>query len=238
VLFIGNSYVYFNNLGDLVAGIAASQKGGPTITPTLAVRGGTTLRFHLDGGPGIKALESGQWDFVILQEQSQLSGRVVDGKPTVGDPSTFYASVREFVQKIRRTNASPLLYMTWARRDQPGQLAELSKAYMTIGNELNVKVMPVGHAWEEARRRWLSADLYLYDGSHPTATGSYLTACVIYASITGRTPQGAARMIEGHPVSHDGIVDQNETVPLVELPPATAAELQEIAWEIVSKHKP
>jgi hypothetical protein len=236
LLFIGNSYIYLNNLGDLVAGIAASRKAGPTVIPTLAVRDGATLKFHLDGGPGLKALESGQWDFVILQEQSQLGGRIVDGKPTVGDPGAFHVSVREFVQRIRANNATPLLFMTWARRDHPEQIEDLSKAYEAIGDELKVKVLPVGHAWTEARRRGLSADLHLQDGSHPTPTGSYLAACVIYASITGADPRGAARMIEGHPVSHEGVVDRDETVPLVDLLPTTAAELQEIAWEMTMKY--
>jgi hypothetical protein len=33
VLFIGNSYIYFNNLGDIVAGIADVNAGGPAIAP-------------------------------------------------------------------------------------------------------------------------------------------------------------------------------------------------------------
>ncbi len=38
VLFIGNSYTYFNNLGDIVSGIAAEDRDGPTIVPALATR--------------------------------------------------------------------------------------------------------------------------------------------------------------------------------------------------------
>ena len=40
----------FNNLGDVLAGVAASLPGGPTIRPTLLVGGGMTLQWHYATG--------------------------------------------------------------------------------------------------------------------------------------------------------------------------------------------
>jgi len=77
-------------------------------------------------------------------------------------------------------------------------------------------------------------EFHFRDGAHPSEAGSYLTAAVIYATITGHDPRGAAAVIMGHPVRNDGVVDMEKTVPLVDLPQATARELQKIAWETVS----
>lgn len=37
--------------------------------------------------------------------------------------------------------------------------------------------------------------MHISDGSHANAAGSYLAACVIYATITGKSPLGAPREI-------------------------------------------
>ena len=60
--------------------------------------------------------------------------------------------------------------------------------------------------------------LHPADGVHPSLAGSYLTACVIYATLTGRSPISRAT--------------------LNALPRATATELQRTAWTIVSGQQP
>ena len=91
--------------------------------------------------------------------------------------------------------------MTWARRDHPDMTDGLAKAYRDLGAELKAPVAPVGIAFAEAHRRLHSLDLHIYDGSHPTAAGSYLAAAVIYATITGRDPRVAPPTIYGRPIS-------------------------------------
>jgi hypothetical protein len=96
----------------------------------------------------------------------------------------------------------------------------------------------VGLAWGEAARRLPTLDLYIDDGSHPAPAGSYLAALVMYSTLTGRSPGGAPAVIEGHPIREmrDGMVDVDSTltVPLVDLPESTAAQLQDTAWTVVS----
>ena len=244
VLFIGNSYTFFNNLPDLVAGIAAADPDGPVIVPTLATRGGATLRRHLENGSALKSLGTGKWDFVVLQEQSLLGGSEKDGKVIVGDPTAFHASTREWVGRIRAAGATPLLFMTWAPWSPPDATRaqkELADAYLSIGRELNVKVAPVGMAWAEARRRLRTLELHTRDGSHPTSTGSYLSALVMYATLTGRSPVGSPAVITGRPTvgtpEGETVIDPSLRVPLVDLRHATAAELQDIAWRVFSQQR-
>ncbi len=74
VLFAGNSQLFSNNLGDIVAGIAAADPLGPIIVPTMAGTG--TLKGHLEG-QARKLIEGDtEWNYVILQEVALLPGGI------------------------------------------------------------------------------------------------------------------------------------------------------------------
>jgi hypothetical protein len=235
VLFIGNSYTYHNNVGDLVSGIAAALRGGPSIASRLAVQGGMPLGWHLEHGPAMAMLATERWDHVVLQEHSLLGGHVIAGEPRMAPPELFHASARTLVRRVREHEATPLLFMTWPRRDRPAEEPLLGKAYLDVADELGVAVAPVGFAWTTAIRRAVAADLYSADGAHPSPAGSYLAACVLYAALTGLSPSGAPAVIEGSPYSRtEGAVDTTRRVRLVSLPVDVAAQLQQIAWDTVS----
>ncbi len=239
VLVVGNSYTYVNNLGDVLAGVAASLPSGPRIAPTLIVGGGMTLQWHLAAGKATAAVDSKRWDYVVLQEQSALGGGSEDGQARLSPPTIFHESVRRFVPRIRTARSTPLLLMTWARLARPDEQATLTGAYRAIGKELAVQVAPAGLAWQEALRRWPGLSLHVEDGSHPNPAGTYLTACVLYAAITGNNPRGAAATITGHPYARrEGTVDASQVVTLVSLPPELAARLQTVAWDIAAADLP
>src|SRR5262249_39693411 len=83
VLFIGNSYTYFNNLPEVFARLAEAGHGGK-IETTMVAPGGWRLKDHWEKGTGRGLLESGNWDFVVLQEQSTLGADYwVEGKDHV-----------------------------------------------------------------------------------------------------------------------------------------------------------
>jgi hypothetical protein len=64
----------------------------------------------------------------------------------------------------------------------------LFAAYRKAQAELSTTVAPVGRAWWDAVSRDPSVDLWNDDGLRPSRNGSYLTACVLYAVLTGRDP--------------------------------------------------
>ena len=66
----------------------------------------------------------------------------------------------------------------------------LSDAYNHIGAELSAKVAPAGLAWAKAVRERPDIVLYRADNSHPSGHGTYLAACVLYSTLTGREPKG------------------------------------------------
>lgn len=70
-------------------------------------------------------------------------------------------------------------------------------------------VAPVGAAWQTAVAQKAFPALWQDDGSHPTVQGTYLAACVFYATIFRQSPMGLSY--------HDGLSD------------AEAIKLQEVA---------
>ncbi|MDQ2999453.1 MAG: hypothetical protein M3R61_20665 [Chloroflexota bacterium] len=191
ILFVGNSYTFVNDLPHTFAALA--KAGRHTVEIGMAAEGGSTLSDHAGSPQTLSVLQSSKWDFVILQEQSQL--------PSL-EPyriASMYPAARLLVRRIRAGGATPLFFLTWAHRDgwpeydlngyEPMQL-QITQAYVGIAQELGVRIAPVGQAWRVARRQHPALDLWQADGSHPNEQGTYLAACVFYATLFGQSPEG------------------------------------------------
>ena len=245
VLFVGNSYIYFNNLHELVAAFS-TELDGPLLRTHAHTHGGYTLRRHLEDGHVADLLAAGpadgSWETVILQEQSSLGGRGRSGK--LGDPADFLDAVSELDALIGAANAETMLYMTWAKERLPDQIAGLRDAYDQAGKAVDGSVAPVGLAWARVRSERPDVALFISDGSHPSAAGSYLAACVFYSQITGRSSAGAPATIFGSPWGSENTRTRllaaarpDGLVELVSLDPDLARYLQDVAWDVVSGRK-
>ena len=69
VLFVGNSYTYGNNLPDLIKQIALSF--GDTLIHDSSTPGGANFNAHSTNAQTIAKINQQQWDYVVLQAQSQ-----------------------------------------------------------------------------------------------------------------------------------------------------------------------
>jgi hypothetical protein len=143
--------------------------------------GGYTLQNHWEDANTLEAIRSGKWDVVVLQEQSQT-------------PVTNYKSFAEYAQKlnaeIKAAEAETILFMTWERPDsvQYGVTTQaLSNNYTYLGQQLDIKVAPVGLAFANALRERPNLILYSEDG-HPTPQGTYLATAVFYGVIFDQSP--------------------------------------------------
>ena len=238
VFFVGNSYIYFNNLPGLVEGIS-EKLDGPHLKTASHTHGGHRLSEHLSDGHLPSALQSDgsmsqTWDFVVLQEQSALATVTDTVTGELGSPVEFQRAVHDLASQVRNLGATPALYMTWAKRRWPAQLTDISAAYRGVGAELDAPVAPVGEAWAAVSTRRPDLELFVADGSHPNPAGSYLAACVMYATLTGRSPVGAPREVWGQPWNGAGPMESDTPALLVSLTAADAAFLQEVAWEVVN----
>ena len=233
VLFIGNSYTYFNNLPEMVASLASSA--GVKMETRMVARGGATLHQTWEMDDVRLVLHDGKWDFVVLQEHSQLGMSMVEGSQQVNEPDSFWETVRMYESEIRRVRAKTILYLTWARKSEPSQQAALNYAYMTIAQELGLTVAPVGMAWARVRESDPGVALHLQDGSHPTPSGSYLAACVLADTLLGKRLSSLPAHVVGHPINPSERVDISRTADLAYLPMERAEALQHIAGDVYTR---
>ena len=218
ILFIGNSYTDVNDLPRMLEQFG--RAAGRPIETARAVPGGWTLQKHWQDGPAPKMIAEGKWDYVVLQEQSQL--------PIV-KPELMHKYVRLFDAEIRKVGAKTVLFMTWARRNLPQQQAGLTKAYCDVGGEIGAAVAPVGAAWETALAERPGLDLYHDDNSHPKPAGTYLAACVFYATLTGQSPEGMPAKVTAEFQAGRSRLKR----VLADLSADEAAFLQRVAWKTV-----
>jgi len=181
VLFIGNSYTCFNEgIGGVLDGLAPGNES------TQIAPGGYSLEMHWNDGTARKAMRPGKFKYVLLQEQSQNP---------IFSPAKFREFCAKFDAEIKKNGAETVLLMTWERPDSiaagaGATTANLEKAFNAIGRELGIKVAPVGLAFERSLKNRPDIKLITGPDGHPTAYGTYLAACVIYATIFKKSPAG------------------------------------------------
>ncbi|HSI32635.1 MAG: SGNH/GDSL hydrolase family protein [Phycisphaerae bacterium] len=185
VLFIGNSYTFYNGgLGSIVQCMAT--KDGHRMQFTEVTKGGQTLEGHWKDGKALAQIRKGGWDVVVLQEHST--------RPLTA-PEKMQEFARLFHAEIRKVGARTVFYETWARKNKPETQVGLCAAYETLARELGAAVAPAGRAWEAALRAQPALKLHVADMSHPTPAGSYLNACVMYSALFGGAPQDMPRAV-------------------------------------------
>jgi hypothetical protein len=193
ILFIGNSYTYVNDLPGIFTELAQSGKHAVE-TRTLAT-GGWSLSDHVNDKNTQPILQSAKWDYVVLQEQSEIPA--FEQSRAAG----MYPAARTLIRMIEATGAQPLLFMTWAYRDgdpaygyndYDSMQNQIVTGYLTIAREQGVPVVPAGYAWWRVRKQYPDIDLWQADGSHPDRNGSYLAACVFYSAIFRESPEDLA----------------------------------------------
>ena len=190
VLFIGNSLTGVNNLPNQFRQLALSA--GKQVFVEDATAGGATLQNHLNNTNTISKIQQGNWDYVVLQEQSQLPSWVND-RSTMFYP---YAKSLDSIFKLYNPCGETVFFLTYAHRN--GDLGILQNGgtdsywamqqrirdgYMEIADSLNAVVCPVGWAFRECRIQYPTIELYQPDFNHPTDTGTYLAACAFYSTI-------------------------------------------------------
>lgn len=219
VLFVGNSQIFYNDLPKILDELSASApKDRPRIKAERLVFGGASLESHWNKGDGNDTargkIAAEKWDYVVIQE-------IYYAKP---EPFDKYA--RLFHELIGQHGAKTVLYCTAGiNQDYPEGFEHLHEMHVALGKELKVPVAAAGKAWRmywgenptEAER----LDLYHKDAAHPGLKGSYLSACTLYALITGQSPVGLTHRLP----------DQPEEI----LSPAQAKRFQEAAWQVHQK---
>lgn len=197
VLWVGNSFFFYNKgLSTLVWQLLESADPDNDFDSRMATISGAALSVHDLGAylrpgqtQGFSVASNGKltstrprsFDAVILQDCSQCPIQL---------ERAFQDTVRKDSALAKEHGARTILFMTWAYADRPEMTSALAEAYTRAGNESGALVVPVGLAFAAARAKDSTVRLHEPDNRHPSPAGSYLAACVVLASVYGKSPVG------------------------------------------------
>lgn len=197
VLFIGNSYTAANNLPLLVENMANNT--GDVFIYDANTPGGYRLMNHASNANTLNKIDSDDWDYVVLQAQSQETSL---SQTQIQNEVYPYATSLSYAIRANNECSQPLFYMTWGRENGDGSNCQslpwvctyegmddvISDTYMYMTNDNDAEVSPVGAVWRYIRENHPSIDLYSSDSSHPSLAGSYAAACAFYTMIYKKDP--------------------------------------------------
>ena len=160
ILFIGNSYTASNNLPSMVSVIANSM--GDYAYSESSLIGGATLQTHVNNPNSNNLIMSGDWDYVVLQEQSQYPSF-----PLWQVEQDVFPYATQLNQLINDYNdcGQTVFFMTWGRENgdtnncpnwppvctYEGMDDLLHERYMIMANDNGAFVSPVGAVWRYIR---------------------------------------------------------------------------------------
>lgn len=195
-LFVGNSYTATNNLPSIISQLASSH--GHTFTYESITPGGYMWSVHADNASTMETILNGEYDYLVLQEQSVQLARGMDGFAEYGHTSFPPADQLNHQSKILNQCRKTMLYLTWGR--QPGNdlysflnspyggdysemQHHLTENYLDLAESLDAEIAPVGAVWKYVIDNHPEVNLYMGDESHPSLAGTYLAACTFYTSL-------------------------------------------------------
>lgn len=188
VLFVGNSFVYYNDLPAMLQQLSDGKLLCGSVT-----RGGAFAHQYADADHELgiqlrQTLQTGNWDCVVLQDQSFNP---------VKDPADCRSAMK--LLSALTGGAKRYFYQTWAYRDGSEKLertgknymemyAALKQTYLTAAAENSGTLVPAGDAFLLAKTLCPEVELYNADCFHPSPAGTYLVACVYYGVLCGESP--------------------------------------------------
>lgn len=203
ILFLGNSLMYYNDMPELFAQIAAAN--GKKVNVKSVTKGSATISDFTDertevGAQAIPLLKNQPWDYVIIEP----SRRISPYENTVKEAEL--ASAKKIRELAKAAGGDVLLYSVWGnnngnvdeyKANNPTSMTKVAshlmgrKSHTKFMHEVNlefaaalgVKVALAGYAFENCIAKYPDYNLYHSDERHPSPIGSYLAAAVIYATV-------------------------------------------------------
>jgi len=217
ILFVGNSYLYYNDsLHNHFKAMADEKYPGyeGSVNVKSSTIGGSRLKHHnLDHLLKPKAISSiNKFELVVLQGGS---GEGLSKK----DRKAFAKIAKEHIKRIKANGSEAALYMIHAYVEphqdfDPNLIRVIEKMYVTAGNKNQTLVIPVGLAFENAYEQQPDITLHHLDGTHPALLGTYLAACTVFASVFNESPVGLN-------YDYNGLVDPSDKLFLQEIAEST-----------------
>jgi len=201
-IYIGNSFFYYNNsLSNHVQRLLHAADPGYKFRVTSVTisgsgeswhdvdsyfRPGALGRYSFTGDNQVvfnKVDNDHLFDLAIMMDCSQCPIH-----PQL--QAEFFEYSRKHSETVRRHNARPVFFMSWAYADRPEMTQQLADAYTKAGNDNDALVIPAGLAFARAHAQRPALVLHAEDRRHPSMAGTYLAAATVYAALFRKSPEG------------------------------------------------
>lgn len=181
ILFVGNSYLYVNDLPSQVRRMAASR--GVALDIRMLAQPDFALSDHLRGPDFLRELDR-DWDWIVLQQgPSSLPESRED----------LIASVWVVAARVQGKPVRVALMSGWPAKQYAAHSSQGEVSYRLAATHIGACVMPVATAWRLARESDKSTTLYAPDRLHATRAGTRLAAMVVLHGLLGEGPQPATQ---------------------------------------------
>ena len=201
VIYIGNSFFYYNNgIHSMVGNMASEGVKGHKLRSSLVTIGGSGLDWH-DVESYFRPNGIGKYSFVgnnevvfnppggkLFEVAVMMDCSQCPVHPTLKAIFTEYA--KKHSDTVRKHGGVPVFFMSWAYQDAPEMTLTLADAYTVAGNANQALVIPAGLAFARSIAKRPDVNLYVADKRHPSPEGSYLAAATTYAAIFNKSPVG------------------------------------------------
>jgi len=194
ILFIGNSYTYYNDL-EVIFEKLCRENGLDVNAQRVTCPGRRLHEFTLKEDETTLKLEAlikeKKFDTVFIQEQSLLPAKDFD---------KFMFGVNYVTDLISVWGAKLIFYATWARKEgspdyealgwTPEEMTDLlQSAYEKAALKFDAPVSPVGVNFLKVSKADPSVNLYDDDMTHPSYLGSCLAAMTHFYTLFGYLPE-------------------------------------------------
>ena len=191
ILFIGNSYTFFNDMPSMFSELLAEN--GRKAQVDSVTKGGRKLFENLDENDAnhqkiAEFVGENEYDVLFLQEQSQL--------PAL-DETKFFEGVKGVMELVKAKKT--VLYATWGRKegshvlDERGwtskeMFSKITSAYSRAAKEFGTDMSCVGDCFLYLTENAPELEIYNDDKSHPSYIGSCVAAIAHYKTLFGELP--------------------------------------------------
>lgn len=185
VLFIGNSLTYFNDMPQMMRGIALNK--GKKVSVSMYAPGGTGFMNHVQDNNVYELFRRGDWDVVVLQPgTSESAGASASVAETITNGQVLVDSIRQhsscariYLYEISNGIASATTYNNYFLIQK-----RILDSVRAIADGLSLPMVPAG----ECIRAYytLHQNIFLhnsYGDVHPNANGSFMIASAFYTAI-------------------------------------------------------
>jgi hypothetical protein len=219
--FIGHSLYSCGNVPAAVQYLSEHADVDRPVKATVYTRGGATHQNHWETPEVMKRIREEPWDVVII------AGNCND----MSDPAKVNLEYAvKLDNEVKKRNIRVLEYLAWPWVKVTGdnifeKRAKAQEAFnqplIRLAKETGATLMPCGPGLVNVikKDRKFLAD-FQYGEVHVSLLGSYFTACVIFAEIYNKSPEGLPGVFNEYKVGAD-----------------TARLLQVTAWETVQEWK-